>query len=623
MNKKNTKHTRSHKHTELEAEAKATTAESTVNASTGTATAACQMAFADLGLSDKVLSAVSEMGYETPSPVQREAIPYVLAGRDVMAAAQTGTGKTAAFLLPSLDRLGHAHKGAGPLMLVVTPTRELAQQIDEAAATICKKTGHKRAVLVGGVGYEPQRAALRRGCDLLVATPGRLIDLIDQGAADLSQVRTLVLDEADRMLDMGFLPSVRKIVERTPRNRQTLLFSATLSDDVLDHTRSLVDHPARVEIAPKGTAAETVEQYVLPVVHSAKNKVLEQVLHREGWERVIVFSRGKHRADSICRKLRKAGYSCAPIHGNRSQNQRERALRGFREGDIDILVATDVLARGIDIPDVSYVINLDVPGDAEDYIHRIGRTGRAGETGWALTFVTEDDYLELRDAEKLMGRVIPPFPRTEGLDLGTAEELSFLDPYRNPKDKLPGKKARKKMAEARADRREAAGADSDRGSRGAQGKGKGDSRKGSSHKTDSRKADSHKADSHKGDSRKADSPKGKSAKGKSAKSGGQMKGAVHETKEPRKKDRARRADSKRGVGRPANADTSADSSARGRGGRGRSQEGRSSKRMVGNFVAEGRGRGTRDISSRYGSGKKPQRTQRPSGRRHPGDRGGR
>ena len=334
-------------------------------------------------------------------------------------------------------------------MLVVTPTRELAQQIDDAAQDICAYTHHSTVVLVGGVSYEGQREALNRGCDLLVATPGRLLDLMAQGEASLDHVQVLVLDEADRMLDMGFLPDVRRIVAATPESRQTLLFSATLSRDVLTDTRSLVHDPALVEIAPRGTAAEAVEQYAVAITPKAKSRALVELLNHEGAERVIVFCRGKHRADGICRRLRKAGFSCAPIHGNRSQNQRERALLGFRTGEIDILVATDVLSRGIDVPEVAYVVNFDVPGDAEDYIHRIGRTGRAGQTGWALTFVTEEDYLDLRDAEALMGRVIPEFPRIEELDAGPEWERNFMDPRRDPHERLPGKKARKRMAEKR------------------------------------------------------------------------------------------------------------------------------------------------------------------------------
>jgi ATP-dependent RNA helicase RhlE len=293
------------------------------------------LAFDQLGLSREVLDAVAEMGHTQPTPVQAQAIPLVLAGRDVLAAAQTGTGKTEAFLLPTLSRLGHAGAGEGPLMLVITPTRELAQQIDDVARTICAHTGHRTVTLVGGVAYEPQYQALARGCDVLVATPGRLQDLLDSGHASLDHVGVLVLDEADRMLDMGFLPAVKKIVARTPSERQTLLFSATLDDDAIAITRSLVRDPAHVKIARKGTPAQTIEQFVLGVSPEAKNAVLAEVLRREGAERVIVFTRGKHRADAICRKLRKAGFACAPIHGNRTQRQRENALRSFREGAVE------------------------------------------------------------------------------------------------------------------------------------------------------------------------------------------------------------------------------------------------------------------------------------------------
>ena len=404
--------------------------------------------FDQLGLSERVLAAVAEMGYEEPSPVQRGAIPAVLEGRDVMAAAQTGTGKTAAFLLPTLDRLGHAAKGQGVLMLVVTPTRELAQQIEACARVICKQTGHRCAVVVGGVGYEPQKAALARGCDVLIATPGRLIDLIDQGAANLSDVSVLVLDEADRMLDMGFAPAMRRIVSKTPATRQTLLFSATLGDDVLSTTKELVKDPIRVEIAHKGTAAQTIDQYILGVAEKEKVRILTDVLKREGSKRVIVFCRGKYRADMVCRKLNKAGITAAAIHGNRTQGQRETALRRFANGEADVLVATDVLARGIDIAEVSYVVNLDVPSDAEDYIHRIGRTGRAGQFGWALTFVAEAEYFDLRDIEALMGKLVPDFPRADGIDCGA--NAFVPDPDRKPTDKLPSKKARKKMLEQKA-----------------------------------------------------------------------------------------------------------------------------------------------------------------------------
>ena len=401
--------------------------------------------FADLGLSATVLKAVRSLHYSTPTPVQAEAIPAVLAGRDLLAAAQTGTGKTAAFLLPALDRLGHVvprgrdrkrAAGRGPLMLIITPTRELAQQIDEVCTKIAACTKHIAVTVVGGVGYNPQRSALRRGCDVLVATPGRLVDLIEQGACRLDEVSVLVLDEADRMLDMGFLPQVRSIVEKTPETRQTLLFSATLDEKAVGSITDLVLDPARVEIA----TADTIDQFVLPVSLEAKNGLLAQVLKKEGPERVIVFMRTKHRADSCCRRLNKAGISAAPIHGDRSQAQRERALRDFRAGKVDVLVATDVLSRGIDITDVRYVVNFDVPAEPTDYIHRIGRTGRAGELGWALTMVTSADVDEFYAIEALMGKTAGLYDAT-GLDVGV--EPPVVDPNRVP-EQHKGKKKTKR-----------------------------------------------------------------------------------------------------------------------------------------------------------------------------------
>lgn len=402
------------------------------------------VAFSGLGLSEPVLAAVDALGYTEPTPVQAHAIPYVLEGRDLLAAAQTGTGKTAAFLLPSMSRLTHVARHHGPAMLVVTPTRELAQQIADVCTTVETYTHHRSVTIVGGVGYEPQKQALRRGCDILVATPGRLVDLIEQGEAHLDEVEVLVLDEADRMLDMGFLPQMRKIVSETPSTRQTLLFSATLDETAIGGIRDLVHDPATVEIAHKGTVAETIDQYVLPVSLDEKNGLLTKVLKSEGTDRVIVFTRTKHRADACCRRLRRAGIACAPIHGDRSQNQRERALRDFRDGKVDILVATDVLARGIDVSDVRYVVNFDVPEDPEDYIHRIGRTGRAGETGWALTFVTVNDAEDLFDIERLMGQVVPPYETKVELELG--EELPELDPNRtaDAPARGAGKKRRKR-----------------------------------------------------------------------------------------------------------------------------------------------------------------------------------
>lgn len=425
--------------------------------------------FADLGLSDAVMQAVVDMGYETPTPVQAASIPEVLAGRDILAAAQTGTGKTAAFLLPTMSKLGHvvppakkgdrgrrrrnAARGRGPLMLVITPTRELAQQIDEVCTTVAKRTGHTAVTVVGGLSYGPQKQALARGCDILVATPGRLVDLIEQGAANLDEVGVLVLDEADRMLDMGFLPQVRTIVSKCREERQTLLFSATLDEERVGAITDLVHEPARVEIAPVTSTADTVDQYVVPVSMDEKNGLLAEVLKKEGPERVIVFVRTKRRADTCVRRLARSGFKCEAIHGDRSQGQRQRALAAFRDGRVQVLVATDVLARGIDVSDVRYVINFDVPEEPTDYIHRIGRTGRAGEEGWSLTFVTKADIAEFFDIEALMGKTADMYDAT-GLTLGT--DLPRINPDRVPADHAATKNERKRRKQKEKRRENAA-----------------------------------------------------------------------------------------------------------------------------------------------------------------------
>lgn len=425
--------------------------------------------FADLGLSDAVMQAVVDMGYETPTPVQAASIPEVLAGRDILAAAQTGTGKTAAFLLPTMSKLGHvvppakkgdrgrrrrnAARGRGPLMLVITPTRELAQQIDEVCTTVAKRTGHTAVTVVGGLSYGPQKQALARGCDILVATPGRLVDLIEQGAANLDEVGVLVLDEADRMLDMGFLPQVRTIVSKCREERLTLLFSATLDEERVGAITDLVHEPARVEIAPVTSTADTVDQYVVPVSMDEKNGLLAEVLKKEGPERVIVFVRTKRRADTCVRRLARSGFKCEAIHGDRSQGQRQRALAAFRDGRVQVLVATDVLARGIDVSDVRYVINFDVPEEPTDYIHRIGRTGRAGEEGWSLTFVTKADIAEFFDIEALMGKTADMYDAT-GLTLGT--DLPRINPDRVPADHAATKNERKRRKQKEKRRENAA-----------------------------------------------------------------------------------------------------------------------------------------------------------------------
>ena len=377
--------------------------------------------FAELGLSDAVLAAVDHLGYTEPTPVQAQAIPLVLQGRDIIAAAKTGTGKTAAFSLPSLDILARAERKKASAMLVITPTRELAMQIQEVCQTIARTRGLRVANVVGGVKIEPQIDRLARGVDVLIATPGRLIDLMNQKAVDLSQVQVLVLDEADRMLDMGFLPSVRRIVEATPKSRQTLLFSATIDKGVLDQVDAMLNDPAIVQIAAKGETADTVEQYIAHVPHTLKPDLLAALLKERGHKRVIVFARTRHRADAACRKLKRAGYHAEAIHSDRSQNQRKRALDNFASGETDILVATDVLARGIDVDEVSYVVNYDVPTQAEDYVHRIGRTGRAGAEGFAITFVSPENKDELAAIEKLIKRDIPEI-EIAGFNLEEAAE---------------------------------------------------------------------------------------------------------------------------------------------------------------------------------------------------------
>ena len=344
--------------------------------------------FNELGLSDQALEAVARLGYEAPTPVQEQAIPLALEGRDLIAAAKTGTGKTAAFSLPSLDRLGHAKGGQGPLMLVVTPTRELAQQIGEVCTAIAASTHHRILTVVGGLSYTPQINKLKHGVDILIATPGRLVDLMEQGAVRLGDVEVLVLDEADRMLDMGFWPAMKKIIGATPASRQTLLFSATIDASIKNSVGKLLHDPAFVEIAHKGETADTVEQYIVHVAQTLKPALLKAVLAEKGSDRVIVFARTRSRADSTCRRLKRAGYT-------------------FAAGKTGVLVATDVLARGIDVEEVDYVVNYDLPTQPEDYVHRIGRTGRAGAAGFAVSFVSPETADALRDIEKLIKRPIP------------------------------------------------------------------------------------------------------------------------------------------------------------------------------------------------------------------------
>ena len=364
--------------------------------------------FASLGLSENALDAVKRLGYDEPTPVQEQAIPLVLEGRDLIAAASTGTGKTAAFLLPVLSQMtrDRSHKRP-PRLLVVSPTRELAQQIAFMAMKIARCTGQFVTTVFGGAPYGPQIKEIRRGTDVLIATPGRLNDLMTREVVDLSSIQTLVLDEADRMLDMGFLPDVTTIVKATPEERQTLLFSATIDESIQKNLGNLLKDPAIVEIAHKGETAKTVEQFMMPIKQDDKPALLRAVLEEKGHERVIVFARTRGRAEDFAKALREDGYEAESIHSDKSVGARRRALDKFRRGKANILVATDVLARGIDVPSVDYVINLDLPDCPEDYVHRIGRTGRAGETGYAISFVSPKQRRLLADIEKLIDREIP------------------------------------------------------------------------------------------------------------------------------------------------------------------------------------------------------------------------
>ena len=360
--------------------------------------------FENLGLEERLLKGVKSMGYTTPTPIQEQAIPVALEGKDIVGCAQTGTGKTAAFVLPLLQRMSRQR---GVKALVVTPTRELAGQIVEVARDCSRFTGQKVAAVYGGVGYQPQKDKLRRGVDLLVATPGRLLDLHSRRDVDLSKVEILVLDEADRMLDMGFWPDVRRIIRLLPEKRQNMLFSATMSHQVLGVIGSTLNNPVRIDVAPSATPIEAIEQAVYPVGSTQKSDLLVKLLEERDLDRVLVFTRTKHRADRVCRILSRKGIKGVAIHSNRSQSQRQQALDGFKKGKYRVLVATDIVARGIDVDNISHVINFDMPNKAEDYVHRIGRTARAGNDGTALSFLSSEETSALREIEGLIGTTLP------------------------------------------------------------------------------------------------------------------------------------------------------------------------------------------------------------------------
>ncbi len=368
------------------------------------------MLFSELGLLPALETAVASEGYVEPTPIQARAIPHVLAGRDLLGLAQTGTGKTAAFALPILQRLAKqppAGRQRPIRCLVLTPTRELAAQIDESFSTYGKHLPLRSFVIFGGVGMDAQKQALRSGMDILVATPGRLLDLAGQGLVELKALEVFVLDEADRMLDMGFIHDVRKVIRLLPRDRQTLFFSATMPPEAQELADQLLKNPQTVAVVPSATTAERIDQEVYFVEKADKRALLVDVLRDAGMRRVLVFSRTKHGANRIAEHLVKAGIGAEAIHGNKSQNARERALAGFKSGKIRVLVATDIAARGIDIDDVTHVVNFDVPEVPETYVHRIGRTARAGAAGMALSFCEVDERADWRNIEKLTRQEIP------------------------------------------------------------------------------------------------------------------------------------------------------------------------------------------------------------------------
>ncbi len=367
------------------------------------------MSFLSLGLSEPLLRAIRKQGYKKPSPIQARAIPTILKGKDVLAAAQTGTGKTAGFTLPLLQLLDTKKPAPKRTIraLVLTPTRELAAQISESVITYGHFISLQSTVVFGGVNIKPQIKRLRKGVDILTATPGRLLDLQNQGIVDLSQVEILVLDEADRMLDMGFIHDIRRILKLLPKKRQNLLFSATFSPEIRQMAKGVLNSPVRIEVATRNSAAEKVEHLVHPVDKPLKSKLLSHLILKKNWKQVLVFTRTKNGANRLTRKLERAGINAAAIHGNKSQGARTRALADFKQHKICVLVATDIAARGLDIEQLPHVVNFDLPNVVEDYVHRIGRTGRAGASGQAVSLVSSEEKRLLTQIERLIQQSIP------------------------------------------------------------------------------------------------------------------------------------------------------------------------------------------------------------------------
>jgi ATP-dependent RNA helicase RhlE len=396
------------------------------------------MSFKDLGLIEPLLLAISELGYQEPSPIQSQAIPAILKGKDVLASAQTGTGKTASFVLPILQNINPKPRAKSnrARVLIVTPTRELAAQVHESIVQYGRHLSLRSAVVFGGVKINPQMMKLRNGVDLLVATPGRLLDLHQQRAIHLDEIDTLVLDEADRMLDMGFIHDIKRIINLLPKNRQNLMFSATFSEEIRALVKGILNQPQEIDVAPRNTTVVKIKQVVHPVDKSRKSALLSHLIHKNKWEQVLVFSRTKHGANKLVKQLAEEQIYAAAIHGNKSQSQRTKALADFKSGELHILVATDIAARGIDIDQLPCVVNFDLPQVAEDYVHRIGRTGRAGASGLAMSLVCADEIGQLNAIEKLIKRKLD---RIEIEDYAPNHNLPNAATPARPKKNFPFK----------------------------------------------------------------------------------------------------------------------------------------------------------------------------------------
>jgi len=457
------------------------------------------MKFTDLNIIDPILSALKDKGYEEPTPIQEEAIPIVLKRKDVLGVAQTGTGKTAAFSIPIIQLINNKdgqHNGRPHLRsLIVTPTRELAIQIGENIREYAKNTNIRHTVIFGGVKQHDQVREMKKGVHILVATPGRLLDLINQGFISLKEVKLFVLDEADRMLDMGFIHDINKLIDMLPEQRQSLFFSATMPENIVQLSRKILKNPIKVEVTPASTTAETIQQYIYYTNRDKKQSLLVHLLESKNIEQALVFSRTKHGADRIARKLKKEGINASSIHGDKSQPQRQKALKSFKAGKTRVLVATDIAARGIDIDKLRYVINFDVPNEPESYVHRIGRSGRAGEEGVAFSICEPEENAYVRDIQKLIGQKIEvienhPFPQTD--KPMTAAEKKEWEKEKN-----------RRKQEFFANRKKGRGGRNDKSRDGRKGKNK----KGSSNRNaqnDSRNADSSKSNNKRKESNQSE-----------------------------------------------------------------------------------------------------------------------